>query len=145
MYAKDQLPDIERTAALSPADMLAKRDALHAEVDDMMKAYGELERNPATDDKSLAKQAKKKEALALEITKKQMEINFYSEEAYIAPGAPLTNDQRMQAVLSNLEMMEHVIKLSGHDLTKAWKEYELYKYMYRISSVSYTHLRAHET
>ncbi|HTN47559.1 MAG TPA: DUF4157 domain-containing protein [Flavipsychrobacter sp.] len=139
-YAKDQLPEIERLAALSPETMRTRRDEMHLEVDRLVKELSELNSKDLMDIRSPEAHQERINNLSTEITKKQVEINFYTDEAYIGPGAlqtsigtPLSNDQRLQAIFSNLEMMEHIIKLSGHDLTKAWKEYELFKYMYRIS------------
>ena len=85
--------------------------------------------------------------LAQDISLKQMEINFYSTEAYLnysavqvattKSGAGLTPKERLNSVLSNLEMMEHFVHESGGMVQSPAQEYELYKYMFRISESMY--------
>ncbi|MEO6039426.1 MAG: hypothetical protein ABIQ93_13520, partial [Saprospiraceae bacterium] len=106
-------------------------DALHLEVDALQQRYPDAD-TPET----------QRPAIAMEITKKQMEINFLTEEAYIDPAAlkmmvnpeaVLSPQQSVDAVLSNVERMEEVIQESGGDVVVASRQYELYKYMSRAS------------
>ncbi len=111
--------------------VLARRDALHLEVDALKKQYN----NPETP-------VEQRPLLAAEITKKQIEINFLTEEAYISPAAlkiitnpdaVLTPQESVSALLANLEMMEHIIHQAGGDIAVAARQYEIYKYMLRGS------------
>jgi len=74
-------------------------------------------------------------ALAEQLTKKQMEANFLTTEAYIGPaavkGGVLSNAEAYQSALSQLEMMRHVISSCGGDVLKACREYEFFKYVSR--------------
>ncbi|GAB4398267.1 MAG: hypothetical protein OHK0053_16510 [Microscillaceae bacterium] len=126
-----QLKEIEGLAKTSPAELTQKRDVLNAEIDALIKSFDEL---PESDPKKLD--------MAEQIVKKQMEANFYTEEAYIGPGTikamskntkMVEGEDSMQGVMSNLEMIEHIVHQHKGDLVSAASEYEIYKYMYRIS------------
>lgn len=71
---------------------------------------------------------------------KQMEANFFTIEAYIGPGSMLKNNMmddpamlKFRKIFSNLEMIEHIIGTTNGSIIKAAREYELYKYVNRIS------------
>lgn len=120
---------VKKMADMDDASMLKKRNELHLEVDALQKELSAMDANdPARIEKSKL------------VTLKQMEINFYSVEAYIGPGALMDAGSvsgspllKLQKVMSNFEMIEHIIHLTNGNIIKAAREYELYKYMYRIS------------
>ena len=122
---------IRKIAEMPKDEALAMRDALHLEVDNLKQKYDD----PETPNEE-------RPVIAANITKKQIEINFFTDEAYISPAAlkiildpnaVLTAQESVSAVLSNLEMMEHIIHEAGGDIALAAKQYELYKYMSRAS------------
>jgi hypothetical protein len=129
--APGDAPEIKKLSEISTADSIKRRDELHAEVDTLMKEYNQLDANDP-----------KRAEIAKKVVEKQMEINLHTEEAYIGPGAIPAMDEAlkrvqgndsMQAVLANMEMIEHILHQHGGDIVKAGKEYEIYKYMYRVS------------
>jgi hypothetical protein len=133
LVAPNDAGEIKTTAGdaakLGPEGMLKMRDQLHADVDNAQKELSQM----SPDDPKYAEKA-------MEVSLKQMKINFYSTEAYIGPGALMKSGEignnaflKIQKVMSNLEMMEHIMHDSGGNLVKAMKEYEMYKYMYRVS------------
>ncbi len=129
LVAPNDATAIKGLSEMDAGAMMKKRDALHAEVDTLQKQLSQM----SPDDPDYAKKT-------MDVTTKQMEINFYSSEAYIGPGAlmktgAISNSPalKIQKVMSNLEMMEHIMHDSNGNLVKAMKEYEMYKYMYRIS------------
>ena len=135
ILAPGKLKEIQNLAKQANTQGTTRRDALHAEVDALVKNYDSL---PAGDPG--------RASLAQQITLKQMEINFLTPEAYIGPGAiesvlgqKVTGDKARQAVLSNLELIEHTIAQSGGSVALAAKQYELYKYMFRISEAIGAH------
>lgn len=79
-------------------------------------------------------------ALAQAITELQMRANFRTSEAYIAPGAvrhgargvAVRGHEAYQSALSNLEMIEHVLRQADGNVETAIREYELYKYIFRF-------------
>ncbi|MCB0644344.1 MAG: hypothetical protein KDC44_22020, partial [Phaeodactylibacter sp.] len=119
---------VAELAELNPKQIRERRDAALLAVDQLMKAY----KNPDLDSSAKAD-------LALQITHKQMEANFFTVEAYIGPGAAkmtigkqkVVGQEAYQAALSNLEMMEHAIRESGGDFIAAARNYELFKYIDR--------------
>lgn len=124
-----QAKSIHEVANMPADKMLAKRDALHLEVDSLRAEYN----NPETPEA-------KRPLIAAEITKKQMEINFLTEEAYISPAAlriadninaTLTPQESVSSLLANMEMIEHIIHQAGGDIVVAARQYEIYKYMLR--------------
>jgi hypothetical protein len=80
-----------------------------------------------------------KQNLAIEISTKQLEANFLSREAYIAPAAMMspgkveTVTEAFHGAHAQLEMLEHIIHESGGDVVVAMREYEAYKYINRYS------------
>ncbi|MEO1451786.1 MAG: hypothetical protein AAFV07_19810, partial [Bacteroidota bacterium] len=124
------LSDIQRLAKMTPKQMETKRVAINKEIDALEAQYA-------------IASGEQKIKLGVEITKKQMEVNLYSIEAYIGPGAgkqlaelPLNLDESYQSMLSQWEMIEHVIHESGGDIVKAMREYEIYKYLQRFSTAN---------
>jgi hypothetical protein len=129
--APSEAAEIKKISEISTADSIKRRDELHTEVDALMKEYNQLDANDP-----------KRAEIAQKVVEKQMEINLHTEEAYIGPGAIPAMDEAlkriqgndsMQAVLANMEMIEHILHQHGGDIVKAGKEYEIYKYMYRVS------------
>lgn len=120
---------IKSMADVDPGTMLQKRNQLHAEVDTLQKELSQL----SPGDAAYAEKS-------MQVSLKQIEINFYSAEAYIGPGALMKAGAvqgspalKMQKVMSNLEMMEHILHQTNSNIVRAMKEYEMYKYMFRIS------------
>lgn len=129
LLPESDLAMVKTMSDADPGAMRAKRDQLMGEVDALQKELSAMDVNdPARIEKSKL------------VTLKQMEINFYSEEAYIGPGAMMSGGDisgnpalKIQKVISNLEMMEHIIHQANGNIITAAKEYELYKYMFRVS------------
>lgn len=119
-------PDIDKIrdlAKLTPTEMMAKRDKLLLEVDQLLVRYANPKLKP-----------KDKERLAIQISKKQAETNFYSNDAYISFGAmtkkPTSGIEVKGALISQLQMVQHQISAYG-STGKASKGYEVYKYISR--------------
>ncbi len=129
----NQQKRIREIASMSPAAQLERRNALHLEVDQLVKDYNKLDPSDA-----------QRQKIAQQITEKQMEINLYTEEAYIGPGAvkfildqkaKFSTNQAVQGIYANLEMIEHVLHQHNGNIASAGRSYEIYKYMYRISEI----------
>jgi hypothetical protein len=83
-------------------------------------------------------------ALAERITTQQIEANFHTLEAYIGPGAGratvtrtvVVGHEALQAAMSNLAEMQHIIHESGGDVVRAAREYELFKYVNRFTEAA---------
>ncbi len=116
-----------------PGTRTAKRNALLKDVDQDMAAM-----------EKLAPDSPERVQLAQRISEKQIEANFYTEEAYIGPGAArmtvggakVTGHEAYQAMLSDLEMMEHIVHQANGDIVKAAREYELFKYVNRVTKAA---------
>ncbi len=115
------------TSATSPPQVQAA--ALHLQIDALVARFEAL---PPNDPGRIE--------LAREITRRQMEANFLTQEAYISPGAgrhvvrgvAVHGHEAYQSALANLEMMEHIMHITGGDIQAAVREYELYKYINRF-------------
>lgn len=126
------LEELKSLATLDEAARTTKRAELSREIDALQAQY------------DAALTDVRKTELAEEISTKQIEANFYTEEAYIGPGAvettvlkgPISGHEAYQAALSNLEMIEHAIRQAGGDITLACREYELYKYINRFTEAA---------
>ncbi len=119
--------EVRPLAKMSRKQRQQRRQDLHKEIDALERAHAKA---PEADKLKLAEQ----------ITKKQMEANFLTTEAYIGPGAvkssPATTHESYQSMLSQLEFMEKEIAGAGGDVVKAMREYEIYKYMFRFSQAN---------
>lgn len=121
---------IEKLAGIPPAERSALRKKLLLDIDDLIIRYG-----------SSTSESVKIE-LAFEIRQKQMEANFFSDEAYIGPGAmkQTTRGETVKgldaytSVLSDLALLDGIIygDYKG-DLFAAFAGYKPSKYIYRIS------------
>ena len=107
----------------------ARRTELLLEIDRDVQAFRSM---PESDTVARLEAASK-------ISKKQMEANFYSAEALIGPGSmrdTIAGLEAYQTMLSWYEMLEHTIHLSGGDVLRACREYELWKYVGRMAKAS---------
>jgi hypothetical protein len=116
-----------------PATRVAQRNALLAAIDQDVAALDLL----PSDSPDRAQ-------LAQRISEKQIEANFYTEEAYIGPGAArmtvggakVVGHEAYQAMLSDLEMIEHIVHQANGNLIQAAREYELFKYVNRVTKAA---------
>ncbi|MBW4518355.1 MAG: hypothetical protein KME16_01300 [Scytolyngbya sp. HA4215-MV1] len=116
-----------------PASRIAQRNALLAAIDQDVAA---LDRLPSD--------SPERAQLAQHISEKQIEANFYTEEAYIGPGAArmtvggakVVGHEAYQAMLSDLEMIEHIVHQANGNLIQAAREYELFKYVNRVTKAA---------
>lgn len=128
LFSHPDWAKIEALAKNNPPTDKGRRDALHREIDALVRKF---ETGHVT-------QGERKR-LAIEITKKTIEVNYYTEEAYIGPGAgrmtvsgtKVVGPEAYQAAVSNLEMLFHILKECDGDVIKAAREYELFKYINR--------------
>ena len=123
----EEAAEIRQLAKFSEAEGLARRNELLKQVDDLMAGFDTLP-------------ARQRAGVAEEITKRQMEANFLTKEAYIGPGGmrgATSGPESYQSALSQLEMIEHAIRESGGDVVRASREYELFKYINRFAAVAY--------
>ncbi len=120
---------VEREAGrLKSAAAPEERAKLLKEVDGLTERLGAKDLSPGA-----------RQDLALEISMKQLEANFLSKEAYIAPAAMLgpgkvgSVTEAFHGAHSQLEMLEHILHECGGDVAVAMREYEAYKYINRFS------------
>jgi hypothetical protein len=112
---------------------VAARNKLLLEIDELMKKYN-----------AAAPGSQEQIDLAKTITKKQMEANALTAEAYVGTGAgrmtvsgvKVIGHEAYQAALSNLEMIQHIMHEVAGDVVTASREYEIYKYMNRFAEAA---------
>jgi len=138
-----QLERVGRLAAQTGADMTearrlaaeqpeARRAVLLEQIDGLQQQYQE------------ARTAAERRRLGIEITRRQMEANFYTPEAYIGPGAGLqtvlgrrvSGHSAYQAGLSHLAELSHIVAEHGNNLVLAARQYEFFKYMNRLGEAA---------
>jgi hypothetical protein len=129
------LDDIRGLARIEESAGLARRNELLTEVDGLAVQY-----DAARAAGNRAEQIRLAEA----ITSRQVEANFFTREAYVAPGAgraavrevAVIGHEAYQTALSQMEMIEHVVHESGGDVLRALREYELLKYVNRFAAAA---------
>jgi hypothetical protein len=110
-----------------------ERNKLLLEIDDLVRRYN-----------AAAPGSPEQIDLAKKITFKQMEANTLTVEAYIGPGAgrmtvagiKVVGPEAYQAAMSNLEMIQHIMREAGGNAVVASREYEVYKYMNRFAEAA---------
>lgn len=132
-------PEIQKMyhMAIDPAARKGERDRLLQRADELMKKYDSLPPD-ATPQQRME--------LAKEITDNQMRANFYTEEAYLGPGAGrfvveginVVSYEAKMAVTSQLAMVAHEISKYGGDIAEAMRQYEIYKYINRFAEAAQT-------
>ena len=132
-HARSMGVDLEPLRPLATMDdtaRIGRRNVLLAEIDDL-----QLEYTTATG----ARQVE----LAEQISLRQMEANFFTHEANIGPTSlkasgvsGLARQEGYQAVLTQLEMIEHILHEAGGNIALAAREYELFKYLARFANAA---------
>jgi hypothetical protein len=124
------LEPLRPLATMDDAARIGRRNALLAEIDDL-----QLEFTTATGPRRVE--------LAEQISLRQMEANFFTHEANIAPTSlkasgvsGLARQEGYQAVLTQLEMIEHILHEAGGNIALAAREYELFKYIARFANAA---------
>jgi hypothetical protein len=124
------LEPLRPLAAMDDAARVGRRNELLAQIDDLQAEY------------ATATGARRVE-LAEQISMRQMEANFFTHEANIAPTSlrgsgvsGLVRQEGYQAVLTQLEMIEHILHESGGNIALAAREYELFKYVARFAAAA---------
>ncbi len=130
-------PEIQKMyhMAIDPAARKGERDRLILRADELMKKYDSLPPD-ATPQQRME--------LAKEITDNQMRANFYTEEAYLGPGAGrfvveginVVSYEAKMAVTSQLSMIAHEVSKYGGDVVEAMRQYEIYKYINRFAEAA---------
>lgn len=125
MLAGKNRDEVLAWSAKLGANVRAQHEKLLLEVDALELKYNK------TKDPTL------KAFLSKQITKKQMEANFFNHEAYIAPGSMMFEGgksaaERRQTVMSQIEMITHKISEYHQSKGDVSKEYEVYKYLSRV-------------
>lgn len=124
------LEPLRPLATMDDAARIGRRNALLAEIDDLQLEY------------ATATGARRIE-LAEQISVRQMEANFFTHEANIGPTSlkfsgvsGLARQEGYQAVLTQLEMIEHILHEAGGNIASAAREYELFKYVARFADAA---------
>ena len=130
-------PEIQKLLNLthSPEARLKERNRLLEKADELMKRYRAIENSGSPQERM---------ELAREITENQMRANFFTEEAYIGPGAAkmvvsqidVVGFEAKMAVTSQLSMVAHEVAKYGGKVEIAMREYEIYKYMNRFAGAA---------
>ncbi len=130
-------PEIKKllTISHSAKDRLNERNLLLIKADELMRKYNALPPNASPQERM---------ALAREISENQMRANFFTEEAYIGPGAArmvvtgvdVVGFEAKMAVTSQLSMISHEIAKYGGKVELAMREYEIYKYINRFAAAA---------
>jgi len=117
-------------AALIGENNKARKHELYTEIDGLMVKLDESKKR--NDKNSII-------SISANISELQLLANFYTDEAYIGPGMSFFikngqfNTMHARASISaNQEMIEHIIHEHHGDAQAALKQYEIYKYIYRI-------------
>ncbi|HMY84211.1 MAG: hypothetical protein KDC31_10505 [Saprospiraceae bacterium] len=113
---------IRKLATLSPSEIKAQREKLLKEIDKLVARSNSGKLKP-----------KDREKIDIQISKKQAELNFYSNDAYISFGAmtkkPQSSLEMKGSMLSQLQMIQS--KIATYGAGEAAKGYEVYKYIKR--------------
>jgi hypothetical protein len=124
------LEPLRPLASMDDAARTARRNELLAQVDDLQAEYA-----TATGSRRVE--------LAEQISMRQMEANYFTHEANIAPTSlkgsgvsGLARQESYQAVLTQLEMIEHILHEAGGNIALAAREYELFKYIARFAAAA---------
>ncbi|MBK8722983.1 MAG: hypothetical protein IPL95_12165 [Saprospiraceae bacterium] len=125
ILGRADVDQIRKLSKLNEGDIQKLRERALLESDGLVRRYNKPNLDP-----------KEKQRLAILISKKQAEINFYSKDAYISFGAmdkTITSPKELKgALLSQLEMIHAKID-SYKGIGEASMGYEIYKYISRYT------------